>query len=75
MELLSMEMDMWMPLGFMRSVELLAYKWKPWNRQNLHYFMKTPKTFGSIFKIEIFSMDLEVLIQIDIPNKAIYMRR
>jgi hypothetical protein len=37
--------------------------------------MKTPKTFGSIFKIGSFSMDLEALIPIDLPNKAIYMRR
>jgi hypothetical protein len=33
--------------------------------------MKTPKTFGSIFKIERFSMDLEVLIPIDLPRKEI----
>jgi hypothetical protein len=36
--------------------------------------MKTPKTFGSIFKIESFSMDIEALIPIDLPKKAIYRR-
>jgi hypothetical protein len=59
----------------MRSVELLAQKWKPWNGQNLDYFMKTPIFFGSIFKIGSFSMDLEALIPIDLPKKAIYRRR
>jgi hypothetical protein len=37
--------------------------------------MKTPKQFGSIFKIERFSMDLEDMIPIDFPKKAIYKRR
>jgi hypothetical protein len=37
--------------------------------------MKTPKTFGSIFKIRRFSMDLEALIPIGIPKKVIYRRR
>jgi hypothetical protein len=37
--------------------------------------MKTPKTFGSIFKIKIFPMDPEAMIPIDVPNKDIYRRR
>jgi hypothetical protein len=37
--------------------------------------MKNPKTFGSIFNVRSFSMDLEALIPIDLPNKAIYKRR
>jgi hypothetical protein len=44
MELLSIAMETWVPLGLMISVELLSLKWKPSNRKNLDYFMKTPKT-------------------------------
>jgi hypothetical protein len=50
-------------------------KWKPWNGKTMDYFMKTPKIIGSIFKIEIFSMELEALIPIDLPKKVIYRRR
>jgi hypothetical protein len=47
-------------------------KWKPWNGQTMDYFMKIPqKQIGSIFKIRIFSMDLEALIPIDLPKKVI----
>jgi hypothetical protein len=37
--------------------------------------MKNPKTFGSIFKIGRFSMDLEAMIAIDLTKKDIYRRR
>ena len=68
-------MQMWVPLGIMISVELLASNWEPLNGKTLDYFMKTPNEFGSIFKKEIFSMDIEALIPIDLPKKVIYRRR
>jgi hypothetical protein len=70
-----MVMEMWAPLGIMISVELLASKWEPSNGKTLDYFMKTPNKFGSIFKNERFSMDIEALIPIDLPKKVIYRRR
>jgi hypothetical protein len=43
---------------------------------NSGLFHENPKNnFGSIFKIGSFSMDLEALIPIDLPKKAIYRRR
>jgi len=53
----------------------LHKKWKPLNGQAMDYFMKTPKTFGSIVKIKIFSMDLEALILMIEKGKAIQINK
>jgi len=41
----------------------------------MDYFMKNPNKFGSIIKNERFSMDIEALIQIDLPKQTIYRRK
>jgi hypothetical protein len=44
--------------------------------ENSRLFHENPQNkFGSIFKIIIFSIDIEALIPIDLPKKVIYRRR
>jgi len=61
---------MWIFLHKMETLE--------WEKYVLFHEPPPPppkKENGSIFKLRIFSMDIEALIPIDLPKKAIYRRR